>query len=69
MTLDTQTAYFTGALRACRKARDSGKERDLREANAMLDQPEFSALPERAQNEVKDAYADAAAKVYGIGGG
>jgi hypothetical protein len=66
MNLDTQTAYFTEALRACRKARESGKERDLKEANAMLDQPEFSALPERAQIEVKDAYAAAASVVMGV---
>lgn len=66
--LDDQTTYFTEALRACRRARESGKERDLREANAMLDDPMFNALPEKAQNEIRDAYALAVSHVMGIGG-
>lgn len=69
MTLNSQSDYMTAVQRACAKARKSGKEADLTAAaNALLD-PVFDSLPERAQDDLRACYNDAAAFVLGIGGG
>lgn len=69
MTIETQAAYLTEALRACRRARETGKENDLAAAATWSHGEAFDALPDPVKDEIRDAYSMAAAKVFGIGGG
>lgn len=69
MTINDQTAYFTAVQKACAQAKKTGKESYLSKAAILLDDPMFNALPERAQDDLRHCYNDAAAFVLGIGGG
>lgn len=68
MTINDQTTYFTSVQKACAQAKKTGKEAELRKAATMLDDPMFNALPERAQDDLRHCYNDAAEFVMGIGG-
>ena len=58
-SIDTQAAFFTDVLRACKTARETRKNVDLQKAAALLDSPRFDNLPPDAQIDLTAAYGAA----------
>jgi hypothetical protein len=52
-------AFLTEAQRACRIAKETGREIDMQKAAAMLDSSRMSELPAEAQEDLYHAYAAA----------
>lgn len=67
MTIEAQADFITEVQRACRKAKDSRKEHDLRLAKNLIDDPRFSALGESEQEDLMEAYGRAHLFVSGGG--
>lgn len=69
--IEAQTRFYTEAQQVLRQAKNEARnslgEKMLRKGAAMLDSPDFNALPEHCQRDLSHQYAEAFRLVSGVG--
>lgn len=67
--VEAQSRFYTEAQQVLAQAKNEARntlgEKLLRKGAAMLDSPDFNALPERCQRDLSEQYAEAHLRVTG----